>query len=203
MPNKNKKLFIIDTSVLLYDKNCLNNLKNNDIVIPMIVLEELDKFKTREGILGENSRYFNRFLDEARLNGSLHSGIFLKETNAIIRVEGKQCWDNIDVFDKNLNDNIIISNVNYLKSQSSELYSDVILITKDINLRVKCDAANIKANDYYADYEFIQEDNLFKGMNNINTSSETVNAVYSNKQIRIDKIDIDKNSICVSSNKYY
>ena len=86
MPNKNKKLFIIDTSVLLYDKNCLDNLKNNDIVIPMIVLEELDKFKTREGILGENSRYFNRFLDEARLNGSLHSGIFLKETNAIIRV---------------------------------------------------------------------------------------------------------------------
>ena len=196
MPNKNKKLFIIDTSVLLYDKNCLDNLKNNDIVIPMIVLEELDKFKTREGILGENSRYFNIFLDEARLSGSLHSGIFLKETNAIIRVEGKQCWDNIDVFDKNLNDNIIISNVNYLKTQSSEQYSDVILITKDINLRVKCDAANIKANDYYADYEFIQEDNLFKGMNNISTSSEIVSAVYSNKQIRIEKLDIDKNSIC-------
>ena len=58
--NNTKKLFVIDTSVLLYDKNCIENLRDNDIVIPLIVLEELDRFKTREGILGENSRYFNR-----------------------------------------------------------------------------------------------------------------------------------------------
>ena len=61
-----KKVFVLDTSVLLYDKNCLFNLKDNDIVIPLIVLEELDKFKTREGILGENYRFFNRFLDDIR-----------------------------------------------------------------------------------------------------------------------------------------
>ena len=59
-----KKLFIVDTSVLLYDKSCIENFKGNDIVIPLIVLEELDKFKTREGILGENSRYFTSIVSK-------------------------------------------------------------------------------------------------------------------------------------------
>ena len=48
-----RKLFILDTSVLLYDKNAIFNMKGNDIVIPLVVLEEIDKFKTREGLLGE------------------------------------------------------------------------------------------------------------------------------------------------------
>ena len=196
IPNKSKKLFIVDTSVLLYDKNCINNLKNNDIVIPMIVLEELDKFKSREGILGENSRYFNRFLDEARAHGNLQKGIYIKETNASIKVEANQSWDKIEVLDRSLNDNIIISNVNYLQNNFSEEYSDIILITKDINLRVKCDAANIAANDYYADYEFIEEDNLFKGMTSVDSSIDVINGLYSNKVIRIEKLEMQSSDLC-------
>ncbi len=90
-----RKIFVIDTSVLLYDRNCIFNLKNNDIYIPMIVLEELDRFKNREGILGENSRYFNRFLDDIRSEGSLNKGIYpadLKDNKTLIKVITKQCW---------------------------------------------------------------------------------------------------------------
>ena len=103
-----RKLFIIDTSVLLYDKLCIDNFKNNDVVIPMIVLEELDRFKSREGILGENSRYFNRLLDEKRSFGSLSEGIYIEKTNLNIAVESRQDWSGIETLDRSNNDNIII-----------------------------------------------------------------------------------------------
>ena len=146
-----KKLLVVDTSVLLYDKSCIQNLSENDIVIPMIVLEELDRFKSKEGILGENSRYFNRYLDEIRKDGGLQQGIKINsQFESKIRVETNILWDNIELLDKKDNDNIIIATTNFLKNKYSEVYKDIILITKDINLRVKCDAANIKANDYYS-----------------------------------------------------
>jgi PhoH-like ATPase len=192
-----KKLLVVDTSVLLYDKSCLIKLSSNDIVIPIVVLEELDRFKNKEGILGENSRYFNRYLDEIRENGSLQEGIVINEEhNSTLRVVSSLSWNNIDLLDKKDNDNVIIATTNYLKEIYHNEYKNIVLITKDINLRVKCDAANIKANDYYADYEFIQEDNLFKGFSVLKTSKNIIDALYSNKFINLSKIEEDTSGIC-------
>ena len=188
-----RKIFVIDTSVLLYDRNCIFNLKNNDIYIPMIVLEELDRFKNREGILGENSRYFNRFLDDIRSEGSLNKGIYpseLKGNKTLIKVITKQCWEGIDTLDKTNSDNIILSNANYVKrNQSDDSHKKVIIVTKDINLRVKADAASLEANDYYADYSFIKDkkdnDGIFKGHKEIHVDSGVINSLYSHKSLLI------------------
>ena len=182
-----KKLFIVDTSVLLYDKSCIENFKGNDVVIPLVVLEELDKFKSREGILGENSRYFNRFLDELRSNGSLHDGIYLEDLNTSIRIESNNCWKGLTNLDSNSNDNLIIATANYLR-KNNESYEDIIVITKDINLRVKCDAINIAANDYYADYEFLINKNIFLGINQIEVERNVIDDLYNNKHIALRKI---------------
>jgi|MDTG01.5.fsa_nt_gb PhoH-like ATPase len=182
-----KKLFIVDTSVLLYDKSCIENFKGNDVVIPLVVLEELDKFKSREGILGENSRYFNRFLDELRSNGSLHDGIYLEDLNTSIRIESNNCWEGLTNLDSNSNDNLIIATANYLR-KNNESYEDIIVITKDINLRVKCDAINIAANDYYADYEFLINKNIFLGINQIEVERNVIDDLYNNKHIVLRKI---------------
>ncbi len=64
-----RKIFILDTSVLLYDKNSIHSFKNNDVVLPIVVLDELDRKKEAPGILGESARYVNRFLDELRSQG--------------------------------------------------------------------------------------------------------------------------------------
>ena len=72
---KNRKTFIIDTSVLLYDKYSIHSFPQSDIIIPLDVLDELDRFKDRPGLLGESARYVNRYLDDLRLEGSLHKGI--------------------------------------------------------------------------------------------------------------------------------
>ena len=61
-----RKLLIVDTSVLLYDKDSIIRMTGNDVYIPLVVLEELDKFKDKSGILGESARHINRFLDSLR-----------------------------------------------------------------------------------------------------------------------------------------
>ena len=86
MNAKDRKILVVDTSVLLYDKNSIFNFKGNDVYIPLIVLEELDKFKDRPGILGENARYINRTLDNIRKKGSLHRGHLIEDKDVFIKV---------------------------------------------------------------------------------------------------------------------
>ena len=73
--NKNRKIFILDTSVMLYDKCSIHSFADNDVLIPLVALDELDRFKGKKGLIGENARYVNRYLDSLRKVGNLHAGI--------------------------------------------------------------------------------------------------------------------------------
>ena len=82
--NKNdRKIFILDTSVLLYDKYSISSFPNNDVLIPLVVLDELDSFKDKKGLLGENARYINRYLDDLRKSGNLHAGIEIENEQTL------------------------------------------------------------------------------------------------------------------------
>lgn len=151
-----RKIFVIDTSVLLYDKDCLKKFAGNDIYIPLIVLEELDKFKDKPGILGESARKINRDLDSYRDIGNLHSGVLLVEEDIFIKVWVESLTDSKILTLGKSNDNIIVSTLEDITNKFED--KEVILITKDINLRVKCDALMLNASDYFADYESINTD---------------------------------------------
>ena len=189
-----RKLFILDTSVILYDKDCISKMSGNDIVIPLIVLEEIDKFKSREGILGENARFINRFLDEIRENGNLNKGIHLNEKNIKLSVETKSLWEELEGLDRDCNDNKIIAVSKFVINKNKNEYKEIILITKDINLRVKCDALNIEANDYYADYEFIsqEKDNLFSGYKEIVVEKNIIDKIYKEKFLVLSRLDLSE-----------
>lgn len=197
MIKQKTNLFVIDTSVILYDAECFHRLNNSWIIIPMIVLEELDKFKNKEGILGENARKTNRFLDSLRKNNSctLQKGIDIGNNTTII-IESKTCFKNIDL-NKDENDNKIIACLNYIKSNYvNSVNVDIILLTKDINLRVKCDALNFKSEDYYADYKFIKEKNeeeLYQGYKEIFVKTDLIDKLINNKQININDIEQEFN----------
>lgn len=194
---KNRKIFVIDTSVLLYDSKCFKEFSGNNVFIPMTVLEEIDKFKNREGILGENAREVNRFLDDLRKdkinnNKSLNEGIYIPEHDILVTVESRTSFENINL-DKNDNDNKIIACANYLKECYS--YDSIVVITKDINLRVKCDALNIRADDYYADYAFIRKgdkEELFQGSKEVTVQNQEVADMYNSGFIRIDRLSLDE-----------
>ena len=81
-----RKFLILDTSVLLYDKHSIHSFPGNDIVLPVIVLDELDRFKDKQNLLGDAARYVNRYLDDLRKVGRLDKGVQVPDTNQTIRI---------------------------------------------------------------------------------------------------------------------
>ena len=149
-----RKIIVIDTSVLLYDKNSIHSFPGNDVVLPMTVLDELDRFKEKPGLLGESARYINRFLDALRSEGHLDKGVMIEDVDQSIRVLTKE-YSDVDGLDPERNDNKIISSAVHLQEKNPDIH--VRIVTKDINLRVKCDALGIRAEDYYKDSLDLQE----------------------------------------------
>ena len=186
MKNK-RKIFILDTSVLLYDKCSIHSFPGNDIVLPLIILDELDRFKDKKGIIGENARYVNRYLDNLRKNGSLHKGIEV-DNGQTIRVEIGDHTSLIPAgLDKSDADNKIISSALCLSKNSS---SQVTVITKDINFRVKCDSLQIFSEDYYKDRVILDDTQVYSGYIDIEIEdSEVIDDAYEDCMINSSVIE--------------
>jgi PhoH-like ATPase len=188
---KIRKTFIIDTSVLLYDKCAIHSFPENDSIIPLIVLEELDRFKDKKGIIGENARYVNRYLDDLRKKGNLHAGIKIQNGQKIkVAIKG---FESVPVgLDPLSVDNQMISLAMRL---DGTLKNKVILVTKDINFRVKCDSLGITAEDYHKDKVVLEESEFYKGYTEIEVDdSEIIDSLYEN-EINKDIIDLVKEKI--------
>jgi len=154
-----RKTFILDTSVLLYDAKSIHSFPGNDVIIPIVVLDELDRNKERRGLVGENARYVNRYLDNLRKKGSLHQGIMIEDIAQNVRVE-LSGFDDVPIgLDPEDADNRIISSA----LQYARREKNAIMVTKDINFRVKCDALGIKSEDYYKDKIIETVDESYRG----------------------------------------
>ncbi|MBU1008342.1 PhoH family protein [Candidatus Dependentiae bacterium] len=164
-PLRKKRVFVLDTNVLLHDSNSLFSFKGVVIGIPFAVLEELDEFKKEQNELGMNARHVIRILDELRVKGDLIKGVTLEnEPPSILRVLPIPKALTIKVCSKTI-DNIIIQNTIDLVKAGYE----VTFITKDINLRVKADALGIEAEDYTKGT--VTHEDFYKGWQSISTSS--------------------------------
>ena len=177
-----RKIFVVDTSVMLYDKKAIKNFDGNDIALPLCILEELDKFKDRPGILGDSARSVNRFLDQMRDADKDEAGWRIYEERDVrYRFVTKKLTAWIpEGLDATYNDNQIIACAKYLQDTHKNVC--VIVITKDINLRVKCDACGVVAEDYFADH--IEEDvtNL-SGYVTLDLESEEIDNFFANGSI--------------------
>ena len=175
-----KKTFILDTSVMLYDKCSIHSFSNNDVVIPLVALDELDRFKDKKGLIGENARYVNRFLDNLREIGNLHSGIEL-ENKQTIKVDIKTKYKVPVGLDGSLPDNQMIG----LALELTQKKDKVIMVTKDINFRVKCDALGIKAEDYLKDKIEIEENGYYRGYLDIELEEASlINECYDDQNLK-------------------
>ena len=141
-----RKIYVLDTSVLLYDRTSIHNFHGNDILLPVITLDELDRFKDREGTLGESARYVNRYLDGLRSRGSLSLGVYVEEHDVKIQIVdwGEDKSKQVGGFDMSKGDNRIILTAGVAKLNHPD--RRVAVVSKDINLRVKCDALGIEAH---------------------------------------------------------
>jgi PhoH-like ATPase len=140
----NKKCYVIDTNVLIYDPNAFFKFEENDVVIPLTVIEEIDKFKPERSERGKAARDISKILDGLRSKGHLTSGIPLNDKGAILTV--KACSSIVHL--TNPDDQILDIAVKY-KEDFGKDYKDVILVTMDTNLRIKADVVGVTAESYY------------------------------------------------------
>jgi PhoH-like ATPase len=167
------KIFVIDTSVLLHHEDSIHAFPERKLVVPMIVLEELDTFKTRKDSVGNASRYVNRFLDDLRKEGSFKDGILLENGQEIFVETEYIVPENLD---KNKNDNKILGTCILLKQK----YERVILLTRDISLRVKADVFGIESENYIKDRARVDRKNAYTGVTVMNVASTEINSFYKN-----------------------
>jgi len=144
-----KKLFVLDTSVLLFDHNAINNFQDNDVAIPITVLEELDNFKIGNETKNFEAREVIRFLDKISDNNELNKWIKLGQGRGALKIVMHTNHLEInaeDIYGRAKNDHKILNAALSLKQQNKNCM--VILITKDINLRLKAKAIGLHAEDY-------------------------------------------------------
>ena len=193
-----RKRFILDTSVLLYDKTAIHSFPGNDVILPLQVIDEIDKFKEESSVRGEAARYVNRFLDDLRNYGRLDEGVNVPEelshgqaVKILLTEDTKHLPTSLK---KEVPDNKILSAC--LSESSSDDERPVIMVTKDINLRVKCDALGIKSEDYYKDH--LETSNAeYRGYKEIYITRDDMDDFF-----EIGKIEHDKEEFGLLPNQF-
>ncbi|MDP4685325.1 MAG: PhoH family protein [Salibacteraceae bacterium] len=177
---KERKIFVLDTSVILHDHQAINNFDEHDICLPITVLEELDNFKRGKDTKNYEAREFIRLLDKLSADYSLQQWIPLegekKGKFKIIMSLEKSAIDAEKIFSDNKADHKILNTVVFLKNTEKD--AKVILVTKDINLRLKAKALDLYSEDYETG-KIIDISQLYQGSETIdNVDSDYIRKLY-------------------------
>ena len=150
-PDQKRKIFILDTSVILHDHQAVNQFEEHDVAIPISVLEELDSFKKGNDTINFEARQFIRFVDKLSEGNSLNQWIQLSSEKpscftVVMQESGTEEQNAVKIFGDRKADHLILNAALYIKQE----YSDrpVILVTKDVNLRLKARSLNLQSEDY-------------------------------------------------------
>ena len=178
-----KKTYVLDTNVYLSDPTAFKNFGRNDVVIPLKVLEEIDKHKKRQDGVGANARHTIRLLDEYRGKGSLEKGVRIEKGKGLLRAR--------------------ISDVNALPAESNKRDPDniilacalnevndgkrVVVVSRDINLRVRCDALGVACEGYDINQVVNDRSELYTGFERYLVDDQTIDHFYQGEKIFVDK----------------
>jgi len=175
MANTSKKIFVLDTNVILHDATCIQNFEDNEVVIPISALEELDQFKRGNEQIHYNAREFLRLLDELSIDSNSNE---LNQPDGKIKVVVNHNWhpDVEKTFKEDCPDHRIINCA--FKLHEENLDKQLVLVSKDTNMRLKARSLGLMAEDYTTDT--IEDVNhIYPGNRLIeNVSSEEIDMIY-------------------------
>ena len=178
------KTFVLDTNVLLHDPQAIYRFDDNNLVIPMTVIEELDRFKKELSETGRNARQFSRIIDDLRAKAKLVEGVEM-ENGGHLRVDlytEEQLKGLPPELRSDRGDNRILAVALDIRSRSDE---SVILVTKDTNLRIKADVIGLTAQDYESDK--VSLDELYSGTAEVLLSRDDIDLFYSQGFIPLEQ----------------
>lgn len=185
-----KKIFVLDTNVLLHDPQAIFAFEDNEIIIPAIVLEEIDSKKRMADELGRNARSVSRLLDTMREHGRLPDGIRLPN-GGVLKVElNHRSFIRVqEMFGEMTNDNRILAvALNYhLEEAKTEKPSPVILVSKDVLVRIKADVLGLMAQDYLSDRPTEPSDR-YTGYTTLHVHPAIIDEFYSNRFLPVKSL---------------
>jgi PhoH-like ATPase len=175
------KNYILDTNVLLHDPNSLVNFDEHNVLVPIEVIEEIDRFKRESTELGRNARTVSRMLDGFRGEGSLSEGVELPNGGKL-KIAFQRNGHGDTIFPKDSVDNRILALAAGV--QKAQPKNATILVSKDINLRIKADALGLLAEDYETDRVFITD--LYTGMVDLAVPAEKIISFKAKNELPLD-----------------
>jgi PhoH-like ATPase len=185
------KIFILDTNVILHDHTCIYQFQENDIILPITVLEELDKFKRGNDLINFQAREFTRLLDDIIGDELFNGGKPLGKDLGKLRIEtGKPFSEELKTsFKEDIPDHRILAIAEYIAAAYPK--RKTILVTKDINLRMKAKSLGIQSEDYKTD-QVTDENVLDKTVTTFENFSDTlIEVLYSQGSISADEVKKD------------
>ena len=177
------KTLILDTNVYLTEANSLFSFGRANIAIPSVVLDEIDRHKHRQDTAGLNARTMNRVLDKLRTKGSLSTGVPLGTGKGKVfaaQLDPRYIPSGMDNSDS---DNKIIAIALRLKTEGH----DIAVISRDLNMRVKCDSFGLECYDYQPQQAVKSIDNLFDGTTEIIVSDDLVEQFYGDQDVFLEE----------------
>ncbi|MFP3982153.1 MAG: PhoH family protein [Desulfurivibrionaceae bacterium] len=181
-----KKYFVLDTNVLLHTADAITSFADNIVLLPMSVIEELDKFKSHSDELGRNARETIRQLDALRTRGSLSKGVEMDNGGMLQIYSGKNEIVNPGL-DLSVADNRIVAVAYTVLSQGNK----VIFVSKDINARLKADALGLDVMDF--EKQKVNFDELFSGYQDVEVPGSVVDEFYQKEVMVREGLDLVPN----------
>lgn len=174
-----KKNYVLDTNVLLHDPSALFKFKENNVIVPIYVVEEIDKFKRDLSELGRNARQVSRDLDSFREEGaSLSEGVTL-ESGGLLRVMFTQKELPKELMNSHLVDNRILALAADIKER--EPHFKCVFVSKDVNLRIRADALGLPSEDYRNDK--IESSEIYMGVRELEVAKGDIDAFYAQGEL--------------------
>tara|TARA_R110000824_G_scaffold3309_4_gene15652 strand:+ start:406 stop:1731 length:1326 start_codon:yes stop_codon:yes gene_type:complete len=176
-----KKFYVLDTSAYLTDYRVIFSYGNNDIIIPLVVLEELDNNKKRPNGVGVNARSTIRALDELREKGNFQKGIRIRKGCGLCFTKAPNLDELPNGFSPQIADHQIIATALTIKKEFPT--RKVIVVSNDINLRIKCDSVGIPAEGYKSEKVIKTAHELYSGFAKVLVDDQIIDRFYAGEQI--------------------
>jgi PhoH-like ATPase len=180
-----KSVYVLDTSVLLTDPDSIYSFKNSDVLISFKVLEELDKNKNRQDIVGTNARRTIKLLDDFRKKGPLNEGVRISKGKGLLFVKGYSKEYLPKDLKLEISDNEIIASA--LTESSITPDKKVIMVSRDINMRVKCDALGILCNTYEVSRTISKREELYTGFTTVLVDEQVIENFYKKEDVILNE----------------
>ena len=182
-----KKIYVLDTSVCLTDSESIYHFGNNDIVIPLKVLEEIDNHKKRQDGVGTNARRIIRTLDSLREKKSLQTGVRIERGKGILRVVDHAKQKLSSHLNPTVADHLIISSA--LAEKELNPTRKVIMVSRDINMRVICDSVGLLTEDYTEAKVIKSQSELYTGFTSVLVDDQFIDQFYDGMKVFLDETD--------------